>query len=659
MTITLDLETRSYADLKRVGAWVYSEDPTTEIICACYAIDDAAVQVWTPYMAPPQALFDAIADGHDLEAHNISFELSHWLNILERKFSWPSVPLTQWRDTMAVACYYALPAALDRLAQALGIGAKNADGGRLISKYSKLYLKTAHKGTIPADDLARFVAYCVDDVELERAVSKHLGGLPPHELEIFLLTLETNLRGLYLDQEGIADAIAVVEKRSTMLVSEFRAITGLNPTQGAKVIAWMAGHEINLDNMRAEYLNDLMEDGEIPRGPARRALEIRVEVNKASTKKLDAMMRHCGSDGRARFQTRYHGAATGRETGSGFQPLNLARPLEDMDSAQLCGDIAYRDPEWLDTCYGEAMEVVSKASRYWIKGEPGNVIYSGDYSSIEAVVLACGAGEEWKIEAFRNKAKIYELTADKIYGWAPGTCTKKMPERQDGKRCELAFGYQGALNAWLKFDPRPIHSDEAIIGFCKAWRKECPAIVDMWRNMESAATEAVTYPGHMFRVKPCGAEFQIIDEWLTMLLPDGEKRLWYFQPQIRAGMPQWHQPVTREDCANGTCGCKPVPKLSYMAQKEGHWKRVYTYGGKLTENWTQATARQIMEPGKRRLRLAGYHPILTVYDEIATEEKPGFGSAEEFKRLLIDTRGTFAQDWPIDGKINVGERYGL
>src|SRR6202012_2655417 len=103
------------------------------------------------------------------------------------------------------------------------------------------------------------------------------------------------------------------------------------------------------------------------------------------------------------------------------------------------------------------MDAVAKASRYWIQAGPGNVIMAGDFKSIEAIVLACLAGEEWKVEAFRTGAKIYELTADKIYGYPPGTTKKGMDERQDGKKCELAFGYQGALGAWLKFDPKPIH----------------------------------------------------------------------------------------------------------------------------------------------------------------------------------------------------------
>ena len=44
--ITFDFETRSHADLRAVGPWAYSEHPTTEVICACWQIEDEEVQEW-------------------------------------------------------------------------------------------------------------------------------------------------------------------------------------------------------------------------------------------------------------------------------------------------------------------------------------------------------------------------------------------------------------------------------------------------------------------------------------------------------------------------------------------------------------------------------------------------------------------------------------
>ncbi len=652
----------------------YARHPTTDVICAAWGIDEQEIQTWWPGKyktdAMPPGLYTALFDPghkHTIEAHHASFELFIWRYVMHVKYGWPEPNIDQWRDTMAVACYYAMPAALDRLCRAAGFEGKDPEGARLITKYSKLYLKSA-KATIPPKDFAKFAAYCEHDVRMEQSMSDWLGDLPDHEQAIHQLYLRVSMRGLHLDAEGIAAATEIVSQRAETLTAEHRELTGLNPTQGKKLLVWFEAQGLPLENMQAAYLEELMEDGEIPSGPARRALEIRLLINKASTKKLDAMSRQCGAYGRARFQTRYHGAVTGRETGSGFQPLNLNRGFEAMDPAQLTQDIMYRDAAYLDAIYGSATDAVAKASRYWIQAEPGNKILAGDYASIEAVILACVAGEQWKVDAFRKGVKIYEHMADKIYGLAPGTVSKAThpQERQDGKTGELAFGYQGALGAWLKFDSSGRHSDERIIEICKAWRAEHPETVALWAGLGAAALDAVAsgQPTEYRQVT-----FEVVDEWLTMELPGG-KRLWYFKPELRMKMPQWHMPHSKPECALRTCTCQPRPTLTYLAMKEGQWRRVHTYGGKITENYVQAVARQILEYAKSAVAEAydaalcatGFlrddesSIILTLYDEIVVEIPEDFSSLAEFRQHML-RKPWWAADWPINAEVWQGERF--
>ena len=654
--ITFDFETKSYADLPKVGAWAYSEDLTTDVICACWGINYDPIQTWWPGKdkGMPTDLRNAIEEGQEVEAHNVAFERSIWQNVMVRKYGWIMPQPDQWRDTMAVANYYALPAALDKLSKVLGYEGKDPEGGRLISKYSKLNLKTA-KTEIPEEDFEKFVQYCIKDVELEQAVSDDLDQLPDRELPHFLLDQKINMRGLYLDRAGIEKATEVVDQRAETLTEEFVELVGLRPTQRDKVQEWFVEQGLPLDNLQKMYLTELLEEGEIPSGPARRALEIRLAINKASTKKLAAMSRQLGSDGRARFQTRYHGAATGRWTGSGFQPLNLAKGDDKIDPEDLVRDIMYGDAEYLDMVYGDAMVAVSNASRHWIQAAPGHKILAGDYSSIEAVILSCLAGEEWKVDAFRNGVKLYEFMGDKIHGLPSGTVTKKThpAERQDGKTGELAFGYQGALGAWLKFDSSGRHSDERIIEICKAWRAEHPKITSLWAGLQSSAIKA-TRTRELVSYREIG--FEIVDDWLTMILPN-RKRLWYYKPEIRKVRPRWCTPETDEDCASGACSHQMQSQLSYMAQKEGQWKRVSTYGGKLTENACQAVSREILAPAMHRCEDAGYNIILTVYDEIVCEVPEDFGSKEEFVSLMTGPLPEWARGWPISVDAWEGNRY--
>ena len=696
-TITIDLETRSYADLPKVGAWSYSEDETTDVICAAWGIGDAEIQTWWPgkdmkyvpcypdFPGPPGRtggtpydLYMALMAGANVEAHNLAFEWGIWENILTPRYGWILPDFhNKGRDTMAVACYYGMPAALDKLARALNYEAKDPAGTRLISKYSKLFLKTA-KEEIPPKDLEKFVEYCVKDVQIEQSVSDDLGELPERELPIFQLDLKKMRRGLFLDEEGIATATAIVEERDAELTTEFKRLTGLGPAQHAKVKEWFAINGLELENMQKQTLEDLLK--ELPSGIVRRAIELRLSVNKASTKKLAAMARAAGRDGRAKFQTRYHGAFTGRTTGTGFQPLNLTRGFDDVDPetfpAQLVRDISYGSPKWLDCLYGDAMVAVSNASRYWIRAEEGNRIMSADFASIEAIVLACLAGEQWKIDAFTAGDPIYELMGCKIHNLPQVAVDlarsdkkefkKKFPaERQDGKTGELAFGFRGALGAWLKFDNSGRHSDARIIEICQAWRAEHPETISYWDELEEAAIEAVMYPGRATAVRD-GGGFEIVDEWLSQELVNG-KRIWYRDPEIRSWMPNWHKPkqITIKDeegeeipnpCYTGDCNCKPVPTLTYMSQKLGSWRRVSTYSGKLAENRVQATSREILKCAELAVDAAGYDLILDVYDELVAEVPKGFGSAEDFLKI-IEVRPDFAKSWPISADVWTGERY--
>lgn len=691
MLITFDVETKSYADLRKVGQHAYSEDPTTDIICACWGIDDGPIREWWPALGmnpDTEELFDALADGAEIETHGI-FEVPIWENILAARYMWPALPMLQYRDIMAIASYYSLPASLDRLANTLGFGGKDPEGARLITKYSKLHLKTAqlripdgsecdwvtwsrmtaseqercpeaHElGGFYRDDFSRFVSYCCQDVLVEQACSDFLGPLPKRELLLWQLDTRVNQRGLCLDVVGINAAVDVVEQRAVQLSDEFLSITGgIKPTQRDQCLKWFKEQGIFLENMQKDYLNEVLDEWEIGQGAARRALQIRVEINKASTKKLDAMARQASRDGRARYQTRFHGAVTGRDTGSGFQPLNLVRSWEDVDPSQLVRDIvSYRDPRWLDCLYGDAMEAVSKAGRHWIVAEEGNEIMAGDYVSVEAVVLACLSGEDWKVDAFRDGKKIYELMGDKIHGLPPGTVTKGThpDERQDGKTGELAFGYQGALNAWLKFDSSGRHSDERIIEICKSWRAEHPMISKSWYGSEDAMLEAVLHPGRTTGYRELG--FQMVDEWLTMILPDG-KRLWYYNAQAREQMPHWHQPKIKPECASGECGHKPRLVTKYQAVKGGRLMWVSTYGGKIMENATQAVSRQLLSYALVNLDDLGFPTTLKVYDEIVGEQKIGFMSTEDFEGEMIEPlQKTFASTWPIRADAWSGKEY--
>ena len=70
-----DIECHSTLLLANVGVWRYAADPSTEILCIGYAVDDVPVRIWTPDQPIPEEFFTAAREADWLVvAHNDQFE---------------------------------------------------------------------------------------------------------------------------------------------------------------------------------------------------------------------------------------------------------------------------------------------------------------------------------------------------------------------------------------------------------------------------------------------------------------------------------------------------------------------------------------------------------------------------------------------------------
>ena len=97
-------ETRSAVDLHAAGVWRYAADPTTEVLCVGFAVDDGPVQIWTPGRPVPPEFIEAARDPNWLiVAHNDAFERVIEDCILRARYDWPIVPIERHRCTMAMA----------------------------------------------------------------------------------------------------------------------------------------------------------------------------------------------------------------------------------------------------------------------------------------------------------------------------------------------------------------------------------------------------------------------------------------------------------------------------------------------------------------------------------------------------------------------------
>ena len=375
-----------------------------------------------------------------------------------------------------------------------------------------------------------------------------------------------------------------------------------------------------------------------------RVLELRLGGAQAAVKKIDALLARAGDDDRVRGAFRYHGAATGRWAGEGFQPQNLKRPVVD-DLAAAIDAVATGDYEHVKKLYPRPLAVVGDCSRSMINAAPGHVLIGADFSSIESRVLAWIAGEGWKLDAYRRfdatrdpRDEPYCETACKIFRVPSGTYTKDSPERSVGKTCDLAFGYQGGLNAWRKFEPDKF-TDAEVETFKTEWRAAHPAIVKFWYDIDRAAVLAVRERGQVVR---CGRiDLKSTGAFLQLKLPSGRK-ISYPQPRlVTEGGSDKHRVVFADNAAGQFKDCR---------NGQG------AYAGTWTENIVSGIARDLLAAAMLRVEAAGYPIVLHVHDELVCEVPIGFGSTEEFTRLMT-RKPAWALELPIAASAWTGPRY--
>jgi DNA polymerase bacteriophage-type len=646
-----DYETRSRAILKNVGTHRYAADPSTEIQCVAFAVDDGPVQLWLPgNPLPPEFLHAALDPSWIVVAHNDSFETAIEQHVLAPQFGWPLIPIERHRCTMAMSLAAGLPARLSAAADALELAnRKDAAGERLMHQTSKP--RHARQGEDPAgtywfDDqerLDRLYSYCKQDVEVERELYARLSPLPPDEQAIWVLSSKINDRGFCVDRKFAEAARTIAQAAAPEIDQELASITGGAVTginQIARLQAWLIEQGYSINRLDRKAIEKLLLDPELP-PQVQRALELRLGGAQAAAKKIDALFARAGNDDRVRGAFRFHGASTGRWAGEGFQPQNLKRPfVEDLEAA--IAAVSAGDYQHVRSLYARPLSIVGDCSRSMIIAATGHVLIGADFASIESRVLAWVAGEEWKLDSYRRfdatrdpRDEPYCDTACRIFGVAPGSFDKSSPERAIGKTCDLAFGYAGALGAWRKFQPDQF-SDQEVEKFKTDWRAAHPAIKSFWHKVDRAAWTAVRERG---RITHCGpVAFRCAGAFLQLKLPSGRK-LSYPQPRIIGD--EHEQSVVFADNGAGQ-----------FKDRHGHG----AYGGLWTENVVSGIARDLLADAMLRLEAAGYPIVLHVHDEIVAEVPEGFGSTEDFTQLMT-RKPSWAPELPIAASAWSGLRY--
>ena len=615
LELGIDIETFSSVDIKN-GAYAYSEAPDFEILLIGYKFSDEDKVKLIDLTDDPEELenlrfWDALTDPEVVKtAYNANFERT-----CLARYTGEAMPPEQWRCTMILAVQLGLPRSLAAVGPALGLTEeeqKKKTGAALIQYFCKPCKpartngqRTKNTRLNAPEKWELFKEYNIQDVVTEQIILKRLRDFRPDQSEQDLWTLdqEINDRGVLLDIPMARSIVEFDTERSADLLAEAQQITGLkNPNSLAQLKPWLADNGLATDTLRKDDVAAMLADPSL-HANVRRVLEIRQTLSKTSVKKYQTMLDIAGEDDRARGIMQFYGGHTGRWAGRSLQPQNLARntmPDDELDVAREF--VKMGDFESLEMIFGEPAPIFSQLVRTAFIPSPGNRFVVSDFSAIEARVIAWIAGEEWRLNVFRNDGDIYCESASHIYHVPVVKHGINGELRQRGKVAELALGYGGAVGAMKQMDTTGSVPEEEMQGIVTQWRAESPKIVRMWRDCQDAAVSVIrgNQPKRVLRSLQ-GTEFyvKLVDGTpvLFIRLPSG-RPIAYWDPKVM-------------DTEMG-------PRITYMTQNQTtrKWERCETYGGKLTENIVQSVARDCLAEKMKLLESMGYPIVFHVHDEM-------------------------------------------
>lgn len=653
--LSLDLETRSTADLQRVGAWLYAHDPSTEVLLLCYRRDGGEVRVWWHDQPIPPDLRDALEDPTvELHAWNAGFERAIFGHVLA-PLGWPLLAFDRWHCSMARARACGLPGGLEKAAQAFGLPVqKDVVGYKLMRTMSAPLKGSTEANPQWLEDIGslnRLATYCAQDVRVESDLAASLPPLSPQERLVWQATERMNDGGVRFDLEFVEEALGIAEITRGRLNREIRHLTGgavSKTTQLPALKRWLltqgasAPEEGALAAGKAE-IAEWLADPASPLTPvAREVLVLRLEAAKISESKLDAIQARTDARGYARGLLTYHGAATGRwsAANSGVQIQNF--PRKTVSDWPLYLRIMQQGYEAFDALCGPPLEAISGMLRGSIIPDEGCDLISVDYAAVELRGLAWLAGQEDLIAALRAGSKIYERMAGAIFGIPWQQVQPDSPERFLGKTVVLGCGYQmGAakLATQCAGMGQPI-SEALATRAIETYRSKYPRIQGLWYEMDWAAMEAVRRPGTIIPAASGRLKFLCASGWLQLRLPSG-RRLRYRKPRIEV-----HPAFGR----HGLVYDGVIPQSTKWGPQSG-------YGGRLVENVVQGLCRDLIAEGMLKVADAGYRLVALVHDETITTQPIGWGSVEDVVDLLCDLPH-WASGMPVAAEGFRAERYG-
>jgi DNA polymerase len=653
-----DYETFSRANLKEVGSHRYAEDESTDFTAAAYATDTGPVHLWCPWESVPEKALAAIRERMDegaridvgiqppelfrraLEdkrlrkgAFNATFERTNTNGTAGKLHNLPRVTIEEHECSQARAKVYGLPHKLEHAAKAMGSFPKRDDGVNEMRYFSKPR-KNGSRPT-PTEEPDRYVQLCLynmDDVRAERDLDKKVPAITAQEEQVYFLDQRINDRGVLCDMRAIANMRYLIDEYKRQLHATCNAITGLNPTQTAKIADWIRTNGLpGLPDLQAPTIAEILTEGTAPE-IVREVLGLYSTYAMKAVSKYESMPEAACKDGRLRGLFKYYGAGPGRWSSVIVALQNILRPL--IDDADVAIELArMRNLEAFRMMYDlDPMKVFASCVRGMLIAAPGRDLLSFDLSSIEAVICSWLAGDESMLQVFRDgKVKSYKVQGSKMFGIPVeqvvdiGTKQLYTAAKIGSLACQFQ-GWEGAVKKMAR--DNGIKLTVPAIDIASRWREANPRVTRTWQDLEAAAAMAVFKPGHAFQIPSGKIKFKVEGRWLYMRLPSGRK-VAYLDPRVYHG------------------GTKDA-EVDYQGTntQTRQFGTTDAYGGRWMQNACEGIGRDLLVAGVQAMEQADYDPTMTVHDNGVFEIDEGFGDYREAQRLFT-TPQIWAHGMPV------------
>lgn len=550
-------------------------------------------------------------------AFNASFDYRVYLASKERGL----VPfelgafIDDWKDIQVVLAKFALPQNLKDAANVLGTSIKKQSDGPLIIK------RCCKKNSSPVtqDDLDKLYLYCDQDIEASFEVLKACPSIAISESEwqLWRATFEMNSNGIPIDYEAVKVIKERVDAYKEVICESLPDITNgmvTKPTQTQRIKKFLIVNGIKVADTTADTLEALVEkddkeDGFLPLA-CRQLIEARIAGGSSSVAKFNKLL-EMQVGNKVHDFIRYGATTTLRWAGAGYQVHSLPKA-------------SVEDPEELISRFinfGEIDNPIRSAKalcRSVIKAPDKKMIYAGDYSSIEYLLLIWITDMHEKLKLFEEGKSAYIDMAAYLFNKPYEAIDKHAINNLEyflGKQAILGCGYQmGAAKfratcARFNAEISMAEADFAV----KGYRNMYKPIKNLWDNVHRCSVAAIQNPGATFKTNKCA--FKVIKDkqnvaWLVINLPSGTKQF-YHSPELSVA--------------------KYGFEIKHMGLEKYKWTHKFLSPGRITENIIQRLARELM--GNSILEIRSKAPVFQILFQVH-DELVSLGPADNSEELL-------------------------